>query len=118
MSWVIKFLRGEIRQLPEGFMSVAPCRLSVSFFCCRSELSWRCWQALGEGVFFLLYLGVAPGILEVRFLNGQAHRGDMAPCCACCGIRRWEGGCGVELGSQHEGLLPTGARGKERGVRL
>lgn len=32
VSWVIKFLRGEIRQPPEGFMSVALCRLSISFF--------------------------------------------------------------------------------------
>lgn len=64
---------------------------------------------MGEGVFFLLFLGVAPGILEVRLLNGRAHRGDMAPCCAWHGIQRWEEGCGVELGSPCEDLLPVGS---------
>lgn len=46
-SWVIKFLCGEIRQPPEGFMSMLLCRLCICSFCYLSELCRRGLRACG-----------------------------------------------------------------------
>lgn len=55
MSLVIKFLCGEIRQPPEGFMSVLLCRLCICGFFYLSELCWRCMGARGGAVLFVVF---------------------------------------------------------------
>lgn len=99
VSWVIKFLCGEIRQPPEGFMSVSLCRLCICFFVILVNCAGGVWRLGGRGgavlfvVFWLLHLVTLKSDLDVGlvffFLTDWPTRRSWKEtwCCVRLGVR-------------------------------
>lgn len=89
VSWVIRFLCGEMRRPPEGFMSMSLCRLRICFFVTLMNCAGGVWGLMG-GILFLLFAGFCNRFFWIDWLT--RIRWKETWCCAWCVIWGWEGG--------------------------